>query len=248
MAKTIQRFHKELIYDLPVNGGSADIALGRFLKRGATPASHNGMLIGAEATTNTNPDILGVIQAPLDYSVEGETAIAGTAFVTKPVLLIHPFRIFRLEFDFSSKIDATQAVSTTTITLASLEDDIDAAFLYVTAGTGAGQTNYLTASASGSATLKAAFTTDLDTTSDLIKIPPRFHQLIGLNSDGTKLGSSAAAGGTAALVINTYISRNNRLEALDPTKHAALTGLDDLRSIRFFADVAFRDAGPYTLA
>lgn len=247
MPNLTTRVHKELHYNLPVSGGGSDIALGAFLKKGATAASHNGHLRVAGSGTTTNPDLLAVLNELHDTSVSGDTDVAGTTFATRKAVLIHPFRIFRMEFDLSDAIDATEAVSTTTMTITSLEDDIDAAFWYVAAGTGAGQTNYSTASASGSTTLKAAFGTDLDTTSELIKIPPRFHQLIALTSDGTQLGSTAAAGGTSALVIDTYISRNNNIQQLDPTAHDALTGLNDLRSIRFYADVAIRDAGPYTI-
>jgi hypothetical protein len=239
---------KDAIYNLPIFGAAADILQGAFVMRGATPGTNNGELIKASGSSAT-PDIMGRLLAMLDYSVDGETLIAGTAFVTKPVQLAHPFGIHRVEYDLTSLIDATQAVSTTTITLTSLEDNIDAAFLYVVSGVGAGQTNYLTASASGSATLKAAFGTSLDTTSKLIKIIPRFNQLISLNSDGTKLASQAAAGAINAIVIDTYIQRNGGAAVqMNPVTHAALTGLNNLRSIKFYADIAIIDAIPYSIA
>lgn len=236
----------DLRYRVPVYGAGADIKVGAFLMVGATPGTNNGMLIKASGASAT-PDIIGRLQELHDYSVTGDSLIAGTNHVTHPVLLVHPFRIFRLEFDPASVITASQAVTTTTITLTSLEDDIDAAFLYVQSGTGAGQTNYLTASASGSATLKAAFGTSLDTTSTIIKVLPKFHDLISLNSDGTALASQAAAGAIKGQVLDTYIERNNRLESLDPTKHAALTGLNSIRQLRFYADVAIRDTLVYTV-
>jgi hypothetical protein len=242
----ISKDNKNDIVNLPVFGGAADILQGAFLTRGATPGTNNGELIKASGSSAI-PDIIGRLQSMLDYSVDGETLIAGTAFVTKPVLLAQNFRTHRLEYDMSSVITATQAVSTTTITLASLEDDIDAGFLYVVAGTGLGQTNYLTASAAGSATLKAAFGTSLDTTSTLIKILPRFHQLAGLNSDGTKLSSQAAAGAVTVMVIDTWIQRGSRIEQLNPVKHAALTGLNSVKGLHFFADVAFRNTIPYSI-
>jgi hypothetical protein len=144
-------------------------------------------------------------------------------------------------------VTCTQAVTTTTITLTSLEDNIDGSFLYVQGGTGAGQTNYLTAAASGSATLKAAFATSLDTTSTLIKILRRFHQKAGLNADGTMLGSYDAVGVHNVVVLDSFIERNGDLVQLDPTKHAALTGLNSLRAIRFAADIMFRDTTPYSI-
>ena len=239
---------KDAIYNLPVFGNSADVLQGAFVARGATPATLNGTLVKASGSSAV-PDIIGRLLELHDYSVTGDTLVAGTSFVTHPVQLAHPFGIHRVEYDLASLIDCTEAVSTTTITVTSLEDNIDAAFLYVVSGTGAGQTNYLTASAVGSATLKAAFGTSLDTTSKFIKILPRFHLLAGLNSDGTKLSSQAAAGAVNMAVIDTYIQRNGaRIDQMNPTKHAALTGLDDLRSIRFFADIAVIDTIPYAIA
>ena len=243
---SIESCLKDLRYNLPIYGGGADVKRGAFVGVGATPGTDNGLLI-KKSGSSAIPDILGQLQELLDYSEEGESLIAGTAFVTKPVLLAQPFRIFRVQYDPTSVISATQAVSTTTITLTSLEDDIDAAFLYVQSGVGLGQTNYLTASASGSATLKAAFGTSLDTTSRLLKILPRFHDIISLNSDGTMLASQAAAGAVKGMVIDTYIKRNERLEQLNPTKHDALTSLNGLRTIRFFADIAIRDTAVYTV-
>lgn len=239
---------KDAIYNLPIFGNSADILQGAFVMRGGTAATMNGALVKASGSSAL-PDIMGRLLELHDYSATGDTLVAGTSFVTHPVQLAHPFGIHRVEYDLTSQITATQAVSTTTITLASLEDNIDAAFLYVVDGTGEGQTNYLTASAAGSATLKAAFGTSLDTSSKLIKILPRFHQLISLNSDGTKLASQDAAGAVNAIVIDSYIQRNGaKIDQLDPTKHAALTGLSSLRSIKFYADIAIIDAIPYSIA
>jgi hypothetical protein len=242
----ISKDNKNDMVNLPIFGAGVDILQGAFLTRGATPGTNNGELIKASGSSAI-PDIIGRLQGMLDYSVDGETLIAGTAFVVKPVILAQQFRTFRIEYDLASVITATQAVTTTTITLTSLEDDIDAAFLYVVAGTGLGQTNYLTASAAGSATLKAAFGTSLDTTSTLIKVLPRFHQLGSLNSDGTKLASQAAAGAVKVMVIDTWIQRGSRIEQFNPVKHSALTGLNSVKGLHFFADVAFRDTVPYSV-
>ena len=235
------------IYRLPIYGAAADIKLGAFLKRGPTPATDNGMLIKASGASAI-PDVIGRIGEGLDYSVDGETLIAGTAFVTKLVTLAQPFNVFRVEYDLTSLITCTQAVSTTTMTVSSLEDNIDAHFQYVMGGTGIGQTIYAVASASGACTLKAAYGTALDTSSTFIKILPRFHQLLSLNSDGTKIASQAAAGAIKGIVIDTIIERNSDGgRQMDPTKHAALTGLNGARSLRFYADITIRDTIPYSV-
>lgn len=245
---TASKHVNDAIFNLPVFGNSADIQQGGFVKRGLTGTQPYGALISANGTSAT-PGILGRLLEKHVYATTGDTLAAGTSFVTHPVQLSHPFRVHRVEYDLASVITCTQAVSTTTITVTSLEDDIDTAFLYVAVGTGIGQTNYLTAAAGGSATLKAAFGTNLDTTSKFIKILPRFHRLTALNSDGTKLASQAAAGGIIAHVIDSYIQKNGaKMEQLNPTKHDVLTGLNSLRSIKFFADIAIVDSLPYAIA
>lgn len=240
----IHKKAKDLIYNLPIYGAGADVVRGALLMKGTTPGTNNG---AAMLATGACADTIGFLNEMLDFSEDGETLINGTAFVTKPVRLAHDWTIHRMQYDLTDVVAASQAVSTTTITLTSLEDNIDAAFLYVASGLGAGQTNFLTASASGSATLKAAFGTSLDTTSNLIKVLPRFHTLAKVNSDGTKLGTDAAAGQWPILILDSYIEKNGRIEQLNPTKHAALTGLSSLRSIRFWADVAIRDTAVFSL-
>lgn len=246
----IHKDAKEGIFNLPIWGNAADVAQGCFLKKGTTPATQNGALIPATGA-GAHADLIGRLQSKLTYATDAETLVAGTSFVTKPVKLAQGFRVHKLQYQAvaagTGAIVCTQAVSTTTLTLTNWEDDTDASFLYVVGGTGIGQTNYLTAAAVGSCTLKAAFGTSLDTTSYLIKILPKFHTFGILSTDGTQLASQAAVGSTTIVVLDSYIERNGRMEQLNPTKHAALTGLNNLRSVRFWADVAFRDTVPYSI-
>jgi len=242
----VVKYGNDNVTNLPVTGGGSAIAVGALLKKGPTPGTNNGMLVLSSANTTGSIDAIGILRQA--HATADDTTLTGTVFTTKPVQLVVPGRIVRMSYELTTAvITVTQAVTTTTITLTNLEDNIDAAFLYVSAGTGIGQTNYLTASASGSATLKAAFGTSLDTTSRLVKILPRFHGFAGLNADGTKLGSYDVVGVHTVLVIDSFITRNGDIKQLSPVSHAALTGLNSLRSIEFSADVMIRDAGPYTL-
>ncbi|RTL20761.1 MAG: hypothetical protein EKK55_17400 [Rhodocyclaceae bacterium] len=234
--------------NVPVSGGGSSLVAGALLKKGATPASMNGHIRLASGSS-ANPNILGILREA--HATALDTNVAGTIFTPRLVEFLTPVRVVRIEISQASAdlVTATQAVSTTTITLTNLEDDIDAAFLYVAAGLGVGQMNYLTASAAGSATLKAAFGTSLDTTSKLVKILPKFHEIISLSSDGTKMSSQAAAGAISAVVLDTFIQRSNgaAFEQLDPTKHSALVGLNNDASFKIFADVLLRDTLPYSI-
>lgn len=243
----VVKYGNDNVTNLPVTGGGSDIPAGALLKPGVTAGTNFGSLIVSTANSTASVDAIGILRELHDFSVSGDTTNAGTSYVTHPVQLIVPGRVVRAYYSSTVLVACTQAVTTTTLTLTSLEDDIDGSFLYVQSGTGAGQTNYLTAAAAGSCTLKAAFATSLDTTSNLIKILRRFHQKIALNADGTMLGSYDAVGVHNAVVIDSFIERNGDLISLDPTKHAALTGLNSLRSIRFAADIMFRDTTPYSI-
>lgn len=242
----IVNYSPDLRYNLPIYGAGLDIPKGALLMRGATPATDNGALILA---TSAAADSIGILGELHDYSVTGDSLVAGTNFVTHPVEPLTPWRIVRIDYSLASSdlITCTEAVNSTTMTVASLEDNIDTAFVYVAAGLGIGQTNYLTASASGSCTLKAAFGTSLDTTSMFVKILPRFHPLAVLTSDGTKLSSTDAVGTWTVCIIDNYILRVNGQQQLDPTKHSALTGLNNDTSLRFIADVAIRNTQPYSI-
>lgn len=243
----IVNYGPDNVTNLPVTGGGSALVAGALLKRGPTPGTNNGMLVLAAANSTAWVDAVGILREA--HATANDTTISGTVFTTHPIQIIVPGRVVRVEYSLATAdlIQCTQAVSTTTMTVTSLEDNIDAAFLYVDEGTGAGQTNYLTASASGSCTLKAAFGTSLDTTSYFAKILPRFHPLCALTSDGTKLASVAAAGVHTCMVLDTWIERNNRMEQFNPTKHAALTGLNGLRQLSFWADILIRDSFVYSL-
>jgi len=227
---------------LPVSSAGTALVAGALMGRSLTGTQPRGHLRLVSGTT-AFPDTVGILRQSL-VATTLDTDAAGTIFTLRPIQLVLPqSTIIRVYYGVAAAdlITCTQAVSTTTITVTSLEDDIDTAFLYVQTGTGAGQTNYLTAAAAGSATLKAAFGTSLDTTSKFIKILPLFHQLGAINTDGTALTSQAAAGAIAITVVRNWMERNGDEVQLDPTKHSALNGLNSLRSIRFGADIIVRD-------
>lgn len=230
--------------NLPVSGGGSALSRGALLMRGPTPGTNNGQLVLASGAA---ADSIGVLRE--NHAAADDTTIGGTVFTKHPVDIISHGRIVRVEYSLAAAdlIACTQSVNNATITLTSLEDDIDAAFLYVVSGPGAGQTNYLSAAAAGSATLKAAFATSLTNSSKIIKILPRFHQFAVLTSDGIKLSSTAAVGTWTIIVLDTFIVRNGNEQQMSPVDHAALIGLDGMASLRFEADILVRNTIPYSI-
>src|SRR3990167_11532316 len=118
VGKYRQEYHK----NLPIWGNAADVVFGAMLKKGTTPASNNGTLIAATGNSE-HLDIVGILGELLDYSVDTETLVDGTTFVTKPVDIIPGHRIVTGEFSLAAAddIEVTQAVNSTTITLTDLE-------------------------------------------------------------------------------------------------------------------------------
>lgn len=250
MANLINKKAPENVYNLPIYGAGASVAQGAFLKKATVPGTSNGSLNAVAGSNTANSLVIGRLNSKLTFATDGETLLNGTAFVTKGVQIAQQFRIHRLQYSLASAdlITCTTTVTTTTQTITSMEDDIDAAFFYVAAGTGIGQTNYATAAAAGASTLKAAYGTSLDTTSKIVKILPRFHSFFSFSTDGTQISSQVAVGASLCTVIDTYIEINGDLKQLNPVKHAALTGLNSMRSLRFWADITLRDTAPYSLA
>lgn len=227
---------KEIIRDFPIYGGAADIVEGAAVMRGATPGTNGGLAIVAATTL---ADILGVLAELHDYSVSGDSAIAGTAYVRRRVI-INPMAVYRAQYDPADDMDVA-STSGTTVTVTSLEDNIDGGWLLGDDGAaayGTGTTGsllqYIDTSASGSCTTKTA--SGWTSANDLIKVLPLMHQLIKVNTAADKLGTDAAAGSGTAAVIDNWISADGLpLQQLDPTKHSGLT----LFNPKVYSDIRF---------
>lgn len=232
---------------VPIYAAAVDIPAGAMLRTGPTAETDLGAVILASGASDI-PGVFGVLEETLDYSADGETLANGTNFVLKKVGLAFNHPIVEIEFSLATA-DTILATSSsgTTLTVASLEDNIDASFIYVTAGTGRGQLQFLTASAAGSATLKAAFGTSLDATSRVIKILRRYHGLVALTSDGTKLTTAAAAGAVNARILDIRMIRaSEKDEQLDPEVHPGKSGLHN-SPVRFVADVIWLTTAGHTI-
>lgn len=229
---------KEIIRDYPIYGAGVDVVEGAVVIRGATPGTNGGMaIVGTGALT----DVIGVLNELQDYSASGEALIAGTSYVRRKVI-INPFAVYRAEYDTADDADVA-STSTTTVTITSLEDNIDGGWLLGDDGSGAYGTGttgsllqFLTASASGSATTKTA--SGWTSANDVIKVLPLFHQLVKINTAADKLGTDAAAGSGRAVIIDNWISADGLpLQELDPTKHSGLT----LFNPKVYSDIRFLD-------
>lgn len=204
----------------PVDGNGSDIQPGAVLMPGVTADNNISSLILA---TSGAADAVGILAELHDFSVSGDSIPdTGAGYVLRGVREFLPGCEVAAELadDASNDVDVASATSTV-LTITSLEDNIDGSWVYVRAGTGVGQLVYCTASASGSITAKSAMATTLDNTSKVLILRRMFHQLVELDSTGTKIKSTAAAGALPWRVIGQQFKmagQENWVD-LDPTKH-----------------------------
>lgn len=156
--------------------------------------------------------------------------------------IINPFAVYSAEYD-QADTAAIASSSTTTVTITSLEDDIDTGWIFVVSATVTGNAynlRQLSASASGSATMDSAFTGGNETSGTAIKILPVNHQLTKLNAAGTGLGTDAGAGSGVALTIVENFVQDDGV-ALTPLRAAKHRGVDLTSRAKFFAAIAMAD-------
>lgn len=217
-----------IVRDIPFYGNGAAIIQGAGVMRGATPGTNQGFAILA---TGACTDFWGVAQELHALVAAGaDTKQDGTAYVSRKAI-INPFAVWRAQYDAADNM-AVASTSTTTVTVTSLEDDIDGGWLLGNDGV----LQYLVASAAGSATSKTS--SGWTSANTLIKVLPVNHQLGKLTATGEQIGTDAAVGTATITVIENWIqARGLPLQRLDPTKHSGLT----LTSAKVFSSIIFRN-------
>ncbi len=221
----------------PVKHGATTVQQSALLIPGTTAETNLGVLVvGASAAA----DAVGWLEKEL-ASTTSDTLVDGTVWNTRPVTPAIPLYVRNMEYD-ASDTAAVASTSGTTVTITSLEDNIDTSYLFAVAGTGQYGLNFVATSASGSCVTKTA--TGWDSTTTVIKILRLFHQLAKLNTAATKLGTDAAAGSWTALVLQNKYRHLGSWKYLDPTVDSGKTFN---ASTKFFAEVAVRNALAATL-
>lgn len=227
-----------VIVRVPILAASGVINQGALIMPGVTADTDLGLFILA---TGAAADNIGMLRSKYTYSSTNVSNLVGTQWVEVEVELNDQYTPVECEYDQTDTM-AVASTSGTTVTVTSLEDNIDLSWLYAVTGTGAGKLAFLTASASGSATSKTA--TSWDSTTTLIKILRLGHQLVKINATGDKIGTDAAAGSlTVAIMENWFEAAGFPKQRLDPTKHDNLT----LTNPRFYTKMFLRNTFGHTI-
>lgn len=218
---------QQMYMPIPVYGNAANIKEGALVARGATPGTNQGFAILAPTGLAA---VLGLCGQLHTNTVAGaDSKQDGTAYTNRKIL-VNPFAVMLAQW--ATGAIAVASTSGTTVTITSLEDDIDGGWLLGSDG----QLQYLTASSAGSCVTKSA--TGWTSSTTVQKITPLFHATTTLSTDATQLNQAAAAGTGKARIIENYIKANGvPFQPLDPTKHSGLT----LTSPFAFSDLIFTD-------
>lgn len=226
-----------IMEDWAIFGNGAALVKGAVVIRGTTNGTNiNFGILGTGALA----DVIGVLyEAHADAGAAGDdTNAAGTNYALRKVI-IDPFAYFRAEFDQTDTM-AVAAVSGATVTVTSGETNLQGGWLYAVSGTGAGRLALIT-NDNGSGDYTTKESTGWDSTTVLIKIIPKWHQLIKISANADMIGTDAAAGSGAVTVKDLWIKSDSiPLTRLNPVTHSGLTGLNT-DSVKFYADILFRN-------
>ena len=141
-----------------------------------------GLKWGAEGGAGGNKALVDVDAEADDIfavAMEGRTSLVATNLKTPllyqaAVRIIGNPTIFRIYYDMSTSTDlAVVSSSATIVTVSALDDNMEGSWIYINAGTGAGQLRYIKDADTTTMTVNTAFTITPDSTSAYILIRPQ---------------------------------------------------------------------------
>jgi len=219
--------------NIPVYASAANLLL-RGCALGRTPssgASATVWVLTVPSTTASNKDAIGILQAGQPEAIQSKENMAQNASAFRidtsdnipnrlPLAgndwlpaIINPEAIYAAVWDQTSANIAQADITASTgltLTVASLEDDIDGSWVFSTDSnasatvTFSGSLRYATASAASVLTLATAMNVSVD--SDLVVLRPWNHRLTQLDSSDRYMRSTIAAGvGTVLHIHDNFI-------------------------------------------
>lgn len=187
----------------------------------------------------TGTDFVGVLTQDKDGS---STAITTGTYVYAQCT-IQPDALYKTQYDMAeaNDIDVVSATSTS-VTVAAGDDDMDGSWGFIRSGTGKGQLFFIGAATTTVYTLNTdkAFITMPDSTSDLILVRRvlRHPADSGIDLDSTiKLVKSAVSATGAFLCLENYVETQNGLIKPLRADEDHLTSVLDETKVRFYAEL-----------
>lgn len=215
----------------PLYSATTAIVEGAVIMKGATAGTNQGFgIIGAPAY----PGVLGVTAEPdTNTSAGGDSKQDGTAY-TRYKLIVNPDAVYMCECtDPTTTNIAVASTSGTTVTITSLEDDIDGGWLFGSDY----QLQWIATAAAGSCTTKTS--TGWTSSTKVTRLLPLFKILLDLNTASTKLLPAAAIGTGKVIVSENYIEvQGAKREVLNPLKHSGVTYTS---FAKLYSDIIFQN-------
>lgn len=232
-----------ILRDVPVYD-AATIAAGEFIMLGATDpdsgADEGLAFVTAYSATAANQavDAIGIsLETVTTASSPSVASLPSTT--TGPAYakaIINPFAVYSVEQALDAANDvAITSTSTTTLTVASLQDDIDGAWAYfpLSAAGVKGSLRLIVASATGSCTMDSALVTDGTAADTVVLISPANKYSLPLTADGLKVSSgdcqATINAATNIRILETLIDKDGGLEVMKPAVHNGINNLDGVK-------------------
>ena len=175
--------YPEGIIKLPVYDASV-ITKGQALVWGVDAGTYDGTVL------NSLIDVADTGANAFAIAIEGLTSlVAGnrntpTLYQVACRILNNP-TILKCYYDMTMTDLDVSSSSSTVITTAANDADVDGGWVYITSGTGVGQLRYVKSSTTTTLTVNTAFTVTPDSTSDFILIRPEGQPLDGIAFNAT---------------------------------------------------------------
>lgn len=247
-----------IIRDVPVYD-AATIVAGEMVMLGTTDPDSNAdqglAFVTAYSATEANVavDSLGICLETLTTSSSPSIASVPSE-TTGPCYgkcIINPFAVYRAEHTTAAADDvAITSTSTTTVTVPSLQDDIDGFWVYfpLTQTGVKGSLRLLDESAAGSATMDSALTTTGGSTDTVVVISPPYKYAPMMDAAGCDFISENADDTLNACtnlrIVQTLIDRGAGIEMMRPNVHYALDNLHECNGgagPKFYYDIVQKD-------
>lgn len=241
-----------ILRDMPIYD-AALLANGELLMKGTTDPDSNadqGIALVTAVTASSaeavnaagilqdsrwNPNAQGVYTTGVAPSNVPATNAAGPKYGK---VIINPFAVYLAEYDQADAIAIT-STSTTTLTVGSLQDDIDGSFVFFV-GTHTGVTGslrHIEASAAGSCTMDSALATTGVGSDTIVRTLRPLSKTTNLNAAGTGLSTTDAINsGVSLRVLENYVQADNI--PFVPLRKATHKGKNSLQKTKLFADLA----------
>lgn len=212
-----------------------------------------GLIWGVDATSTSTCCLINMAnKADNIFAILEETPSLVASNIGTPLVyqalcsLVVNSRVHKVYYDQNLSTDLDVSSSTSTVlTAATMDDNLDASWLYIQSGTGAGQLRYIKAADTTTLTVNTAFTTTPDATSDFIII-----RNVGIPTGGTIFNTTfdkflAALDNTTAqkcIVLKNFCEGPFGVVEMDVNRNGFLEadGLQN-RGVRFFSHIIFFD-------